>query len=636
MHSKRIYVFIVLSLLFAPLPALAQTQSPSADLYPPDVSAFPSVSALLDVYDSNRVFVSGLRPEAVTVMEDGNPIPASELTEMAVPLQLVVAVNPGPPLDVRDSQGLSKYQRLTQVLSAWAQARPPDLPDDISLVSLSGPVIAHSNANDFRASLNSFQPDFRASVPNLQSLSIAIDTVSAQTPRSGMKRAILFITPHMDDPNIDSAIMPYIERAIQNRIRVFVWFVDLDSYFVTTSAAAFNMLAMQSGGSMFGYSGVEQFPDPEAYFSPLRRVYALKYNSQLTTGGQHTFNVRVNLPSGVANSPDQTFNVDIQPPNPILVNPPLQITRQAPPEDPFNTELLLPEKQNIEIIIEFPDQHKRPLVRTTLYVDGQIVDENTQQPFEQFTWDLTGYNLSGQHTLIVEAADSLGLSKASMGIPVTVTVIQPPRGVTAFFAKYRLQITIGAIALAALVLLSVLLSGRVKIPSLRARQEQRKAYEDPLTQPIQAASRPSPTPAKGKRKTAPRGENGQQPKVPLEAPAYFARFNADGSPSAASPIPLAESEITFGADPVQSQYILDDPSISALQARLKRTAEGDYILYDTGAIAGVWVNYEPITREGHRLAHGDVVHFGQLMFRFYFSNPAPISEPKIEPVPTRE
>lgn len=624
-------LFIVLSLFLAPVSVRAQGQA-RADLYTPDTSAFPSISALLDVYDANGIFASGLHPEAVTVLEDGKPIPAGELTEMAVPLQLVVAVNSGPPLDVRDSQGLSKYQRLIQVLGAWAQTRPTDVPDDISLVSLSGPVIAHAGPKEFLASLNSFQPDFRSTTPNLQSLSIAIDTASVQTPRAGMKRAVLFITPHMDDPNISSAIEPYIQRAVLNHVRVFVWFVDLDTYFVTTSAAAFSTLAMQTSGSMFGYSGVEQFPDPETYFSSLRRVYALKYGSQLIAGGQHTFSVKVNLPSGEVASPEQTFNIDVQPPNPILVSPPLQITRQAPADDPFNTEILLPETQEIEIIIEFPDGHKRPLVRTTLYVDGQIIDENMQEPFDKFTWDLKSYTLSGQHTIIVEAVDALGLSKTSMGIPVSFTVVQPPHGIGAFFGRYRSYITVGAISLAALVLLAALLTGRVRIPSLRARREERLSSADPLTQPIQAVAKSSALPGKKSRVKIlpPPSMSAQQPTPPEDADAYFARFNADDVPAAAAPISLSESEITFGADPVQCKHVLDDPSIAPLHARLKHTEDGAYILYDSGSIAGTWVNYEPITREGYRLGHGDVVHFGQLMYRFYLTKPPVAPEPKVE------
>ena len=79
----------------------------------------------------------------------------------------------------------------------------------------------------------------------------------------------------------------------------------------------------------------------------------------------------------------------------------------------------LPTQQPIDIIVEFPDGRTRPLVSTTLFVDGQKVAENTAEPFNHFTWDLSGYATSGQHILSVEAVDSLGLSKISLGVPVT-------------------------------------------------------------------------------------------------------------------------------------------------------------------------------------------------------------------------
>ncbi|MBI5840677.1 MAG: FHA domain-containing protein [Chloroflexi bacterium] len=632
---KFLALVFVLSLLFAPadLSARAQGQA-AAELYPPDISAFPAVSALLDVFDANRIFASGLKPEAVTVIEDGQPVPVTSLNELAVPLQLVVAVNQGASLDARDTAGFSRFNRVAQVLAGWAQTRPADLPDDFSLVSQGGPEITHSAAADFIVGLNNFQPDFRAATPNLQSLNIAIQIVSEQTPRLGMKRAILLITPHMDDPNIASAIQPFIEQANERGIRVFVWFVDLDAFFATTSAAAFNTLAMETGGSMFGYSGLERFPDPEAYFAPLRRVYALSYDSRLTTGGEHTISVQASLSSGPVTSAEQTISLEVQPPNPILVTPPMQITRRAPEDDPFNTEILLPAEQVIEIITEFPDQHKRQLVRTTLYVDGQIADENTEEPFDQFTWDLTVYTTSGVHHVVVEAVDSLGLSKTSMSIPVTVTVIQPPRGPAAWLAKYRQEITIGAIAIAGLVLLTMLLSGRVRIPSLRARREARRTNEDPLTQPIQAVQEiPAPIAVeeKPKRRSSikPKKTASAAGPKPVNAPASFIRLTADGQPATSNPITIVEKEVTFGTDPVQCTQVLDDPSLSPLHARLRQTDDGGYLLFDNNSIAGTWVNYEPVPREGYRLAQSDVVNFGQLIYRFTLRTPPTTPKPKV-------
>ena len=628
-------------LLCATIPVFAQqTSLASATVYTADYSTLPSATVLADVFNPQGIFVSGLKPEAVTVVEDNQPLPVDSLTELAVPLQLVISVNQGEPLDSRDSTGISRFQRVAQVLAQWAQSLPSDLPDDFSLVSQAGPVINHASATQFIEGLNSFQPDFRAATPNLQSLATALDTVSAQTSRLGMKRAILFITPHMDDPNLAAVVQPLLQRAVENKIHVFVWYVDIGTSFTTTSAAVFNTLALQTGGSMFQFSGVERFPDPETYFSGLRRIYTINYTSHLKTAGEHTLSIQANLPEGQVNSNEQRFSADIQPPNPIPVAPPLQITRQAPADDPFNTEILLPTEQEIDIIIEFPDQHKRALTRTTLYVDGQIIDENTVEPFDKFTWDLTAYTLSGEHQVAVEAVDVLGLSKTSMAIPITVTVIQPPRGPAVLLAKYRTPITISAIIIAGVALTLILLSGRLRMPSMRAAQAAHRADADPLTQSVKAAGESTePVVVEKKKrsstKSKPRKSNtGPRPRV--EAAASLIRLNPDGQPATIAPIAIVGKEITFGTDIVQCNQILDDASISPVHARLRQTEDGGYLLQDNNSIAGTWVNYDPVPREGYRLVHGDMVHFGQLSFRFTLHTSPEISKPTITVQPTEE
>jgi hypothetical protein len=635
MRKFSALLFCLSLLLGAVSPVLAQENSASAELYPVDVSTFPTVTTFLDVFNSNGIFATGLKPEAVSAIEDGQQLPVDSLNEIAVPLQLVVAVNQGLPLDVRDpSTNFSRFQRVAQVLVQWAQSRPTDLPDDYSLVSQGGPVINHATAAEFVVGLNGFQPDFRAAIPNLQSLSIALDTVSAQTTRLGMKRAILFITPHTDDSNIASELEPYIQRAAENNIFIFVWFVDATTTFTTTSAAAFNNLALQTGGSMFTYSGLERFPDPEAYFSGLRRVYSLSYTSRLQTAGEHSLSINVNLDAGTVTTAEQKFNVDIQPPNPFPLATSLQITRRAPEDDPFNSDMLLPKEQEIEIIVEFPDGFVRPLTRTTLYVDGEIADENTTEPFNLFNWNLEGYTSSAEHQIMVEAVDSLGLSKSSMPSPVMVTVIQPPQGIPALLAKYRTPLTFGAIIFAGLALFAILLSGRLRVPSIRAAQAARRADADPLTQSVQAVVEPATTPISAatavktqKRAASKKNATGTKPKT--DAPASLIRINADGQVLPVTPIALIEQEIIFGTDPTQCNQILDDGSISPVHARLRQTEDGGFLLLDTGSIAGTWVNYDPIPREGYRLAHGDMVNFGHLTYRFTLRALPVISKPTI-------
>ena len=624
--------FLSVSLLAFPS-ALARAQTAGyAGIVSIDARGFPQVTALVDFYDANGRFMEGLQPADVTVQEDGQSRPVDTLTASDVPLQLVVAVNPGPGLAVRDGNAVQRFTRAVEALSQWVNSQPSESGDNLSLVSLSGSLITHANARDWFVSLDSFKPDFRNTTPNLQTFSIALDTVTAATPRPGMKRAILFITPHMDDPNIDNTIAPLIERAIDSQVRVFVWFVDAESYFVTASANAFKSLALQTNGSFFAFSGKEIFPDLGIDLAPLRQIYTLTYTSSIITSGDHTLGVDVDSSEGALHALDQTFSVDIQPPNPIFVSPPLQITRQPPAEDPYNAEILLPAQQNIEIIVEFPDGHPRDLKRTTLYVDGQVADENTSAPFETFSWDLKIYEKSGQHEIIVEAEDRLGLKKSSMGIPVTLTVMQPPRGIQALLARYRSYLVLGAIGLAGIALLVILIMGRSGGELFKKRREKRKHFEDPLTQPVMALTEPPTAPMK-KAKTVSRRAGWlhathKTPRVP-EAPAYLKRLTNGGEPASLLPIPVLEKDMTFGTDPVQSVHVLDDPSISPLHARIKQTPDGGFLIYDHGSVAGTWVNYEPVTREGHRLTHGDRIHFGQLMYRFDLNQPPAESEPKI-------
>ncbi|MCI0549838.1 MAG: FHA domain-containing protein, partial [Anaerolineae bacterium] len=630
MRKLSLLLLLLSSFLFLPSSfARAQTAA-YADIAAVDAQDFPQISALVDVYNANGEFMTGLQPSDFTVYEDGGQRDAEAVTESTVPVQIVVAINPGPALAVRDGNAIPRFTYVVDMLGRWADSQPADSRDDLSLVSLSGSLISHATAKDWFVSLGSFKPDFRSTTPNLQTLSIALDTVTAPAPQPGMKRAILFITPHMDDPNIDNTIAPLIQRAIDSKVRVFVWFVDASEYSVTASANAFKSLAQQTSGSFFAFSGVEPFPDPNQYVTPLRHIYNLTYTSSLTTTGDHTLGLYVEAPEGRIPALDKTFNVDIQPPNPIFVSPPLQITRQPSEEDPYNVEAMIPLQQVIEIIIEFPDGHERELKRTSLYVDGQVVMENTSAPFESFVWDLTAYDTSSQHEIIVEAEDVLGMKKSSIGIPVTLTIVQPPRGIRAFLARYRSYVVIGAIALAGFALLGILLRGRAGNTSPRDRRETRKRFEDPLTQPVVSLTEP-PVSATKKSKTEPRRTGWLQPKPArvAEAPAYLIRLTNGGEPASVSPIPVLEKDMTFGTDPVQSKRVLDDASISPLHAHIKQTDDGTFIIYDHGSVAGTWVNYEPVMRDGCRLAHGDRIHFGQLVYRFDLSRPPAESEPKV-------
>jgi len=634
---KFITLFLSLSLLAVTQSfALAQTAA-YAELSHVNVENFPQVSTLLDIYDANGQFISGLEPAALTIYEDGQPREAGTIVESAVPVQFVMAINPGSALAVRDSNGVTRFSQVVDALTGWVNTLPPDSQDDLSLISLSGSLINHAPARDWLVSLQSFKPDFRNSTPNLQTLAIALDTANTQSAQPGMKPAVLFITPHLDSPNIDTAIAPLIKKAIETKVRVFVWFVDAVDQNSSPSANAFKLLAIQSSGSFFAFSGTETFPDLNMSLAPLRHIYTVTYRSAINTAGDHALGMYIDTLQGRVPALDQTFSVDIQPPNAFFITPPLQITRQPPADDPYNPDILTPTQQQLEIIIEFPDGHIRELRRTTLYVDGQIVAENKTMPFDIFTWDISSYTETGQYEIKVEVEDSLGLTKASIGTPVTLTVIPAPRGfkvmMERYWSLYRSYITLAAIGIVGMALMTLLVWGRgSRRTSTIERVEIRKRLDDPLTQPVAAITEPKT--ATRKVKTQPRkaiAPSWTQPRASrIEAvSAYLIRLTNGGEPASVAPIPLVEQEMTFGTDPVQAIRVLDDPSIAPLHAKIKHIENGTFMIYDHGSVAGTWVNYEPVTREGHRLQHGDRINFGQMIYRFDLSQAPAGAEPQI-------
>lgn len=616
------FIFLLSSFILQPSSFASAQTAAYAEISAPDASAFPNISALLDVYDASGQFVGGLLPSALAALEDGTPRPVQELTEESVGAQIVIGINPGPALDVRDGQGVSRYQRVQQVLGGWAQALAPQQGDNLSLVTIAGPLIAHTTPASWLASFAAFQPNFRATTPNIQSLAFSLDAALTATPQMGMKRAILFVTPHMEDPALETALKTIGERARASRTRISIWLVDSEQYFQHPSAALFQDLAAQTGGGFLMFSGREELPDPELYFAPLRRVYRLTYASALTTSGDHTLSVEVNLGDTAIASAPQTFSVTIQPPNPIIAELPAQVKRAPSPSDPYNAELLIPEAQQLELVFDFPDGHPRPIVHTALYVDGELVAENKAAPFDKFTWDLRGYTLSGQHQLKVTATDSLGLTGESLSLPITVTVVKPPTGLTALLARYRLLIVWGVVGLTGLILLSILFGARIHA-ARRKRKTRRQQISDPLTQPVSAVVEP-PTGKRKSRRTRP----GQV----TDAAAYLIRLQPDGTPAPASSIPLAGPDITIGTDPVQAMIILDEPGIAALHARIQQNLTGaGYLIFDQGSLAGTWVNYEPVTQDGYPLKHGDRVHFGNLAYRFELKHAPVMSEPIVIP-----
>ena len=612
--KKNLAGLLIVFLLYTGLGQASAQGGVRIDLNNLETTSFPVMTAGLDVFDASGNFVTGLTPETITLLEDNQPRPVT-IEEFQPGVDFALALDPGAYFAYRDARGLTRFDKLVQVVRDWAAAHADSLDDDLSLVPIGGVPLMHSDSSAaFLSTLDAYQPNLQTILSSPQTLSLAMDAVSEPRSGSGMKPVVLYITSIPTAGNIP-VLQNLTQRAVDQMIRVHVWIVTSPDLSSTSGATALKDIAIQTGGQWVLFSGAESLPSPEEYLAPLRHAYSLEYSSAIQASGGHTLTVQVNLNGETVNSASLPFDIDVQSPNPILVAPPEQIIRTAPDEHTTEPALFLPSQELIDIIIEFPDGHTRPLVRTALYVDGIQVDENTAAPYDQFTWDLSGYSISGQHLLTVEAMDGIGLSKVSLGIPVQVTVVQPRFGLLPWLSRNRSWVALAAALFAGMGLGVILVRGQSrKHPPGTGR---RASPSDPLTQSI-------PPGGSTRAQHLPWKRSAKKPE------AHLVRLKDDGQPVTAPSIPIAQAEIIFGSDPIQATRILDDPSVSPKHARLS-FSQGEYVISDEKSTAGTWVNYEQVI-EPRCLQHGDVIHIGRVSYRFLRQKPLEILLPQVIPL----
>ncbi len=617
---------LVLGLLTFTSSVQAQT-SASATLYPPQTEFFPRLHAYLDIHDDQGDFVHGIQPSQVNVIENGRPLSPAEWREIRPGIQVVFALNPGPSLAVRNSQGVSRYQLIQSALLSWAKSRLGSTLDDLSLLVNDGPVRTHFNdPGELIATLESYNPDMNQVRPDLDILLNAIDLAADATPRPGMERAVVLITAPLEG-DITFGLQELLTRALQQRVRLYVCLVGAPQAFESQNASLLSNLANQTGGHFYTFSGVEPFPDLEAHFEHLRSIYFLAYDSKITTGGPQEIMVEIQWNAQQLHTPPVTFNLDLRPADVAFISPPPEIIRATPSEkwhqfwEVEESADLQPQQVALQVLIEFPDGRIRPILRSALFVDGQLVDENTAPPFDHFTWNLSTYTETRQHLLQVEVVDSLGLTSRSIQLPLQVKIERPysPSLVRNLLRQSGVILLLTLVLAGAGTILVMIWSGKIR-PHLPLR---RLAPQNPRTMPLLLARERLSSNVRASGEMAGRHLpqwinriHWPQRRLLPKARAYLMRLGQDEHHPSPTPIPLIGEELTLGSDPTLATLLISEPSVDALHARLKRAADGSFWIYDEGSVAGTWVNYILVTKEGGQLKHGDLIQVGRVSFRF--------------------
>ncbi|MEX1248976.1 MAG: FHA domain-containing protein [Anaerolineales bacterium] len=602
--NNRYIVAVALACLALLLPNLAAAQTRvRLSVRHLETEAFPIIAGYLDARDAAGAPIPDLQSDELQVLEDGSPLPLSGLRTIEPGLRVILVLNPSEAFSINDATGTSRYDYVKQNLLDWAESLPADSSNLLTLISPQGALVEDGNPNQWIGALESVAADFGGFQVTNQALLQALALAAQPPPQPGMNTVIWWVTGS-PGTGVLAALPEWQAGLVERGVPLFVWQIDTKAAFNSEATLLLQGLVQASGGQWFGYSSGEPFPDPAGYFSPFRSVHFFQYTSQAHTGGTHQIQVQLQREGETVLSPAVSFDLDIRPPNPVLVSPPAQIQRGPSPADP---QQLSPFSQLIELLVEFPDNFPRDVVRTTLYVNGERVAENTGAPFTRFAWDLRDYTVSQQVALRVEAEDAFGLVGSSVDYSVQVLIENPLTWYQAFLTQGGPALALAGVLLAAATLFLVMvLSGRLRPGQARTRQRARRlrpAATDPLRDsPLQEDQGVAWLEAASAATAA-------------EAPAYLQRLAMQEANAAVRIVPLPGQEFLIGSDKANS-IVLDDPSVDAQHARLVRLEDGTYHVSDLHSQAGTWVNYAPVSAEGGLLRDGDLLHIGRVAFRF--------------------
>jgi hypothetical protein len=589
---RALCFLLALWLLLSPL-SHPSTAQPAAVLQvlPPDTAAFPTMAVAFDIFSPDPSVGMDLQANQVTLYENNQPLPIETLTQTYQGVHLTLALNANRELDLRDAEGVSRFEKIAAALRNWAPEQILTAEDAWTLITNQGLQVRRTDDTGlWLEALNAFQPNFRAVESDLTSLETAIQTSRETVTPFGVDKVLLYITPPPTAEQIPR-LTELAQTARSEAIHINVWMVASELYFANDQGKALEDLAGATGGEFFGFTGVEEIPDPGAYLDSLGTHYTLTYTSRITTTGTYPLALEAALPGVTLQGESQPFYLEVAPPDPIFVSPPAVITRTADSAAP--DAAFTPSSLPLEILIQFPDQHPRQITASRLFVDGLVVDENTAPPFTHFLWDLSAFTEPGEHTLQVEVVDSLGLEARTITVPVTVEVVAPePPPPEVDVARI---LRIAGIGLLGLILLALLVWG------LRRLLTQRRTNN--LKRRMLGRAHPESPGAPGQKTLA--------WLIPLNGPAQ------DGDPSA---LRISQKVTLLGRDPRRCALPLDAPTIAPLHSRLT-ALNGQFWLKDLSSETGTWVNYRQIGTEDVPVKSGDLIHFGLCGFRFKIESP---------------
>ncbi|MDK2980735.1 MAG: hypothetical protein PWQ55_1082 [Chloroflexota bacterium] len=583
----------------------------------PDLSQFPKITLYLNASDSQNKFVYGLDLNNFSVFEDGVQRTVNEVQQLEPGLHTIIALNLGATLSNRANTSVpTRYEETIYSIASWLNKLQSSAPNQYSLTSNEGTLVESSQEKTtFVNTLQNYKPNLFNFEPNLASLTSALDVAAKPSLVDQSKQEILYITPLPLDQDLPK-LAELQARAQQIGVPVNVWLVAPETAANAPAQQYLNQLASATGGKFLFYSEGLTTPDPEEYVGRMRSIYRLRYTSTVSQSGTHTVKAIASYGNLTAETPETQFTIELNTPSAVLVNLPPIIERTY--ADSTEGKILQPGVITLQAVITFPDGYQRQLRATRLYVDGQVIQENTEEPFDYFGWQLDSYRFSSQHLVAVEVEDILGFRNISPPASVQINVASP-------YPTWLMGI-LRFISVGGWIPLALVAAGGTLFAGLRLRRrwlERRIRSEgmvfdevdDPMLQSVPGLGSALDTDYYA--------ENNSRANATAANPRDIApRLVWAGS--AAPPAQLAElreivlekPETILGSDSTQAGVLLPDAGISPQHTVLRKNERGSVQIADLGSESGTWVNYAPVSSAGLLLHNGDLVRIGSFTFRY--------------------
>jgi pSer/pThr/pTyr-binding forkhead associated (FHA) protein len=615
---KNVFMLAVclIGLLISNQPIQAQS-SLNISLESLEFEQFPKITLYLNAYDSLGKFVSGLDLDSFQVFEDGFERTLNEAQELEPGLHTIVALNLGATLSNRKSTAVpTRYEETIFAIASWLNETQSEATNQYSLTSNEGTLVDTSQEKDsFTNTLQNYKPNLYNFEPNLVSLSKALDIAAKPSLVPLSKQAILYITPLPLDQDLNN-FAALQARAAEIGVPINVWLVAPDTASNAPAQQYLNQLATATGGKFMFYTEDSEAPNPEDYVGKLRNTYRLRYTSTVSQSGTHTVRVHAQYGNLTAETPENQFSINLSMPSASLINIPGAINREYVDSEEAGGKILQPAVTTLQANIAFPDGYDRQLRATRLYVDGEIVAENTEEPFDYFGWQLDQYRFSDEHLVAVEVEDILGFRSISPQVAIQVNVASLyPFWMVAILKIISLGgwIPLTILALGGAVYVGLRLRKRWLASQLAGASEDSDGVVDPLLQSVPGLrnaldedyySNPAGNRSSNQESTPPR----------------LVRVEKSTSADGINEIILEDVEIIVGSDPDQVNIALSSPSISPQHAVLVKSERGSAKVADLGSESGTWVNYAPVSSAGVLLHNGDIIQFGDIAFRYKIGN----------------